>query len=322
MKQNFGKTSAGEDVTSHTIGAGALRVCVLTLGAALQDVRLGGVAYSLTLGSDNIADYQGVMRHHGTLIGPIANRVGNSRVTIDGLTYELERNQDGRIHLHSGAKATHRQIWQVADHSDSRLTLTCDLIDGLCGLPGNRRITAIYEVTAPATLTLTITGTTDAKTLMNFANHSYWNLDGSARYDGHSLRIKADHYLPCDADNVPTGDIADVTDTPMDFRQPRVVTAGAPPFDHNFCLSGQKQPLRDVMTLRGQSGLEMTMTSDQTGLQVYDGRAPARPGRETYEGLAFEAQAWPDAPNNKNFPSIEVTPELPYQQTTQWRFTR
>jgi aldose 1-epimerase len=318
----FGKTGAGDDVTSHTISAGALRVTLLTLGAAVQDVRLDGVDHSLTLGSDDVADYEGDMRHHGTLIGPVANRIANSRVTIDGMTYELERNQDGRIHLHSGAKATQRQNWQVAGHTDSHLTLTCDLVDGLCGLPGNRKITAIYEVTAPATLTLTITATTDAKTLMNFANHSYWNLDGSDRYDGHTLWIKADHYLPCDADNVPIGEIAEVSNTPMDFRQPRAVTAGTPPFDHNFCLSGATQPLRDVMTLRGQSGLEMTMSSNQTGLQVYDGRAPARPGCDTYEGLAFEAQAWPDAPNNKNFPSIEVTPDSPYKQTTQWRFTR
>lgn len=319
---HFGTTQTGDDVTAHTIGNDDLQVTILTWGAAVQDVRLKGVDHSLTLGSETLADYEGELLHFGTLIGPIANRIGTGRVTIDGMTYELERNQDGRIHLHSGAKATHRQIWQVAEQTKTKLTLTLDLMDGLCGLPGNRTITAIYEVAEAATLNLTITGTTDAKTMMNFANHCYWNLDGSDRYDGHQLMIKADHFLPCDASNVPTGEIADVTDTPMDFRQARSVTAGEPPFDHNFCLSSSTEPMRDVVTLRGLSGVEMTMATDQPGLQVYDGRSPARPGRDLYEGLVFEAQAWPDAPNNPRFPSIEVTPDQPYTQSTQWRFTR
>ncbi len=316
----FGTTKTGQDVHKITLGSGDLTVSVLTWGAVVQDVRLAGVDRSLTMGSDHLADYEGEMRHHGALIGPVANRISTARVRLDGMMHELERNQDNRIHLHSGAQATHLQVWDVIDVAADKATLAINLTDGQCGLPGNRRITATFEVTPAATLTLKITGVTDDTTLMNFANHSYWNLDGSRRFDGHSLQIKADHFLPTTADFTPTGEVLDVTGTDMDFRKARRIEAQAPALDHNFCLSQSDQPLRDVLILTGQTGVQMTMATTASGLQVYDGRGPARPGKDIYEGLAVEAQSWPDAPNNPGFPSIKITPDAPYHQTTVWRF--
>ncbi len=318
---HFGITKTGEDVSKHTLRSDELDVSIITWGAAVQDLRLAGVKRSLTLGSDDLSDYEGDMCHHGTLIGPIANRISTGRVTIDGMTYELERNQDRRIHLHSGAQATHRRNWAVQAASDTALTLTCTLGDGECGLPGNRLITARFSV-QDACLMLEVTGTTDAPTLMNFANHSYWNLDGSARYDGHSLHIQADRYLPCTSDDTPTGEIVDVDGTDMDFRAMRHLAVHDPDFDNNFCLSDAPQPIRDVLTLQGASGVSMTIATDQTGLQIYDARDAMRPGRERYEGLAIEAQGWPDAPSHPGFPSIRITPDQPYSQTTQWRFAK
>lgn len=316
----FGTASTGETVERVTLTAGDLTVNLLTWGAIVQDVRLSGVDRSLTLGSDDLSDYEGGMCHHGSLIGPLANRISTARVLIDGMMYELERNQDGRIHLHSGAQATHRRSWQVVAQSTNSATLQCDLIDGECGLPGNRSITATFEVSAPGTLTLTIKGTTDAPTLMNFANHSYWNLDGTKTWDGHQLKINADRYLPGTDDNCPTGEIAPVAGTEMDFQSLRTVTVNSPPFDNNFCLSDAPTALRDVLTLTGQSGVSMTIATNQTGIQVYDGRDALRPGGVTYEGLAIEAQGWPDAPTHPTFPSIKVTPETPYHQITTFLF--
>jgi aldose 1-epimerase len=169
-------------------------------------------------------------------------------------------------------------------------------------------------------LRLDVTGTTDTTTLMNFANHSYWNLDGTDHYDGHRLWIAADHYLPTTPDDYPTGEIIAVDGTDMDFRHARTVSGGAPAFDNNFCLSDTDEPLRDVLRLTGQSGVGMTLATTCPGIQVYDGRNAQRPGRGYYEGLAIEAQHWPDAPNNRHFPSIKVTPDKPYQQTTSWTF--
>ena len=210
----------------------------------------------------------------------------------------------------------------MAEASGSHAVLTCPLGEGEAGLPGERLITATFRVEAPATLTLELTGTTDAPTLMNLANHSYWNLDGTADWSGHSLRIGADHYLPTDDDFVVTGEIATVAGTRLDLREGRTIAPRDPAIDHNFCLSDGAVDPRDVLWLTGQSGLSLTIATDRPGIQVYDGRHAVRPGRAAYEGLAIEAQDWPDAPSYAAFPTIRVTPDAPYRQHTRWRFTR
>ncbi len=316
---HFGTTRNGDPVEQITLRAGGLQVSILTLGAIVQDVRLDGVDHGLTLGSDTLSDYETSMGYHGALVGPIANRISNGRVRLDGMMYELERN-DGLGHLHSGSDGTHRQIWAVSQQSESSVTLTLDLADGVNGLPGRRQITATFTVTAPACLTLDITGTTDTKTLMNFANHSYWNLDGSETWAGHTLQITADHYLPTDEASAPTGEMCDVNGTDMDFQTARVFEKNAPALDHNFCLSNAAK-LQDALTLTGKSGVAMTVATTAPGIQVYDGRGANRPGKATYEGLAIEPQHWPDAPNHRGFPSITVTPDAPYHQTSCWTFT-
>lgn len=317
----FGTAQSGEAVEKITLSAGDLTVSVITWGAILQDVRLASVNRSLTLGAVNLSDYEGDLRHHGSLIGPIANRISNARIKIDGMMYELERNQDGRIHLHSGVDATHRRNWTLVDQSDTHVTLTCDLRDGVCGLPGNRTITVTYRVAVPATLTMELTGTSDAKTAMSFANHSYWNLDGKDTWDGHHLQVLADRYLPGTEDDYPTGDIVDVSGTSMDLREGRTINVATDTFDNNFCLSERPMPLRDVLTLRGASGVAMTIATTAPGMQVYDNKEGVRPGRRTHEGLALEAQNWPDAPNNPTFPSILIDADEVYQQMTAWRFS-
>ena len=313
MKRLFGTASTGETVDAVTLTAGDLSVTILTWGAIVQDVRLAGTPYNLSIGSDDIADYEGEKMHHGSLIGPIANRISTGRVRIDGMMYELERNQDGRIHLHSGRQATHRRLWTIDEASATKAVLSCTMRDGECGLPGNRKVTVVYEVIAPSALHITIDCVTDADTLINFANHSYWNLDGTACYDGHSLQVLADHYLPVTKDNCPTGEIVDVAGTQMDFRTARKITVINPPFDNNFCLSDQPREIQDALRLTGANGVSLTVATDQTGIQVFD-------NRPDYKGLAIEAQGWPDAPTNRNFPSILVTPDAPYHQSTRFTF--
>lgn len=313
---HFGKTADGQAVERISLSAGALTVSVLTWGAVLHDVRLAGVDYNLTRGTDDLAEYAQGWCYHGGIIGPIVNRIGNARIKVGGMMHELERNQDGRIHLHSGKHATHAQVWRVVARDAASVTLALTLPDGVCGLPGHREITATYTVTAPATLTLEIGGTTDADTVMNFAQHGYWNMDGSADWSGHSLRVDADCYLPTDADAVPTGEIAKVAGF-MDLRSGPVIDRGTHAFDHNFCLNGGAQGLRDVAWLTGVSGVALVMATTQAGLQVFDGRtSPA-----DFGAIALEAQGWPDAPNHRGFPSIKVRAGDTYAQTTSWRFS-
>lgn len=318
----FGVTEAGENVQKVTIGRGGLTVSILTYGAILQGVWLAGLNRSLTLGSDKLGDYEGAMAYHGSLIVPVANRIGGATAVIDGHRHQFEGNQNGRICLHSGATGAHRQVWKLAEMTETSCTLRLTLPDGLGGFPGTRRVTVRYAVGEDASLNMQVTAFTDQPTLMNIANHSYWNLDGTPDWAGHSLRIAADRYLPTDADLLPTGQIAPCADTALDFRSRRVITPQSPEMDTCFVLSDSRQPLRDVLWLTGASGLTMTIATTEPGIQVYDGRDARRPNRGPYEGLAIEPQFWPDAPNQPAFPAITLSPGKPYQQESEWRFNR
>lgn len=316
----FGTTSDGRAVQKITLACGDLTVSVLTWGAVLQSVRLAGVAHDLTLGSDRLADYEGDMRFHGAIMAPVANRIGGARAVIGGREVHFEANQAGHC-LHSGSTAAHLQVWELVEATDTTATLGLSLSDGLGGFPGNRRVEARFSLTDTA-LRLEIHATTDAETLWNATSHGYWTLDGGAEWTGHSLQITADHWLPTDADDRPTGEIAPVQGSAMDFRQPRTPSPGTPPLDHCFCLSQAQTAMRDVLVLQGRSGLRMTVATTEPGVQVYDGRAARRPGHGAYEAIAIETQGWSDAPSYPAFPPITLRPGTPSVQITEWRFAR
>lgn len=319
---DFGKTSAGKTVEAITLRAGDIQAVVLTLGAILQSVRLNGVAHDLTLGSSSVADYEGDMHYFGALVAPVVNRLRDAQATINGRHYSFDANMAGGHSLHSGADGTHRKLWRIVTQGDSHVEMAIDLPDGEGGFPGNRTLVARFTVSAPASLRLEVLAQTDAPTIFNAANHSYWTLNGAPTWSGHHLKIAADRYLPTDDAALVTGTIAPV-DKAMDFRKDRVITEGHPPLDHNFCLSDERVALRDVAWLSSPDGdLAMTLATTEAGLQIYDGRNARRPWASAYEGLAFEAQGWPDAPNNKEFPSIELLPDAPVKQITEWRFDR
>lgn len=320
----FGTTADGRPVQKITLQDGGLCASVLTWGAVLQSVRLDGVAHGLTLGSSHLSDYEGAMCCHGSLVGPVANRISGAKAVIAGQAHEFDPNQDGRITLHSGAAGTHLKVWRLAELSETSATLTLDLPAGEGGFPGHRRLAARFTVQAPATLRLEVTASTDAPTLMNIANHSYWNLDGSAEWSGHRLTVLADHYLPTTPDFAPTGRIVPVAEGngAMDFRTAREITVGRDIFDTNFCLAPARRPLTDALHLSGRNGVSMTIATTEPGIQIYDGRNAQRPGHGPHEGLAIEAQFWPDAPSHPAFPSILLHPDDQWRQVTEWRFAK
>lgn len=319
---SFGTTAGGQHVQRVTLSAGELTVHLLTLGAVVQGVHLAGVPWNLSPGSDSLADYEGPMRHHGSLIGPVVNRLSGACAPVAGDLHRFEANQDSRHTLHSGPAGTHLRVWRLEEATGNTACISLDLPAGEGGFPGNRRVTARFTLDAPATLRMEVEATTDAPTLMNFANHSYWNLDGTARWDGHSLQVLADHYLPTTPDFTPTGEVRAVAGTEMDFRTPRAIAPGAPWLDNCFCLSDGRGPLRAALVLRGQSGVTLRVATTEPGIQVYDGRDAIRPGHDRHEGLAIEAQGWPDAPNHAGFPAIDLAPGQVLRQITEWRLSR
>lgn len=326
----FGTTSDGGAVDIVRLRRGQLSLSLLTLGAVLQDVRLAGAPWSLTLGSAQIAAYDhGPMGYNGAIVGPVANRIAGAKAVLDGRMLQFEANEKGKTCLHGGSSGLATRVWQVADAGPAHLTLRIVLADGVGGFPGNRVIDAAFVLGDAADLTLTLSATTDRPTLMNLTNHSYWSLDGKADTAGHVLRVAADHYLAVDEDLIPVGPPEPVDGTRFDLRAGRTLdlTEG---FDHNWCLAPARRPLSFAAELTGVSGVRMVLETTEPGLQIYDAARMAtapHPGHAgqpygPHAGIALETQGWPDAPNRPDFPPVRLEPGQGHAQVTRWRFSR
>jgi len=241
--------------------------------------------------------------------------VRGGRAPVAGHTHLIPCNENGITALHSGPKGLDQQVWDVARHDTDAVHLTCTLADGVGGLPGTRIFDVIYAV-ADQTLTLDIRARTDAPTPINVAHHPYWRL-GDAR--DHLLQVYADHYLPVDSANIPTGEIAPLAGTPYDHQSPKQLDAQ---IDHCLCLRRARVSLpQPVAMLTGSNGLSLRIDSTEPGVQVYSGaHLPRLPGTviAPLAGVALEPQGWPDAVNQPHFPNVICTPDAPYHQITRY----
>ncbi|PRY22597.1 aldose 1-epimerase [Aliiruegeria haliotis] len=329
-REPFGTTAFGTEVERITLANADLQASILTYGATLQDVRLTGLDRPLTLGSDRLAEYEpgGALQFFGPIAGPVANRIRNARAELDGRELAFDANGAGGHCLHGGSAALHIKVWDVAEVTETRLHLTTHSPDGEGGFPGNRRWDAHFTLDG-STLTLTFRVETDAPSLVNLANHSYWNLGPAATFDGHILQIDADHYLPADENDLATGEMIAVDGTRYDFRTPRAL-GPSDVLDNNFCLAEARRAIRPVGRLTGPDGVAMGIETTEPGLQIYDAKGMSSPGASGHDhrrygprcGLAVEAQFWPDAPNNPAFPSIRVAPGDAWEQVTRFTFSR
>lgn len=324
----FGSTQDGRTVDAITIAKGDLTATILTFGATLHSVHLLGVPHSLTLGCDTLQAYEADLLYFGALVGPLANRVSNATAPLNGQMLQLLANE-GTTSLHSGPYGIQQEVWTVLAQTPDSVTLELTLADGKDGFPGNRMITAHFAIIDPAQLTLNISATTDADTLINIANHSYWNLDGTASIAGHVLTVPADNYVPIDAACIPTGR-APVDGTGFDLRTATVMDPkNGQRLDNNFCLNGIEGTLKPACTLTGKNGVTMMMQTTEIGLQVFDawpissGDFKGHTGTEykPHCGVALEAQRWPDAPNQDGFPSCVLRADETYRQFTSWSFS-
>lgn len=321
--KGFGILPDGREVRAITLRGGGLTARVLTLGAIVQDLRLDGVDHPLVLGCPDPADYLGKGRYFGAIVGRFANRIGGARFDIDGTEYRTDPNFRDAHTLHGGSQGTDVDLWQIDAFAADRVTLSLTLPDGHMGFPGRMQITAQIGL-ADGALTFTLLARADKATPCSLTHHGFFDLDGTGDIRNHHLMIAADHYLPVNHDLIPTGDIAPVTGTAFDFRQPRLI--GDAGYDHNLCLSDGPQAIRPVAVLTGANGLSMRVESTACGLQFYDGAymdgVPGLDGRVygPNAGLALEAQSWPDAPNQPHFPDAILRPGRIWSETTRYRF--
>ncbi|MGC6517274.1 MAG: aldose epimerase family protein [Candidatus Puniceispirillaceae bacterium] len=313
-------------ITSHHLNAGGLQVSVTNYGASLQDLRLSSHDIPLVLGFTNASDYARGQHYLGATAGRVANRISPAEITIDGQTYQLEKNERGKQMLHGGSLGCGRALWDVASICDEAITFILDEPDGHMGFPGALHISCTYQVTGPQKLSIFYEAYCDKPSFVNLAHHSYFRLDHQPDISDHHLQIFADSYLPVDNDNIPTGMIVSVDNTVFDFRQMGKI--GMREFDHNYCLS-QSKKVRPVAQLYSpHSGIKMTLSSDQPGLQFYtshhlDERADNHHGRayRKFDGICLEPQIWPNSPNMPQAPCCLLRPGEVYTQRLDLQFS-
>lgn len=303
-----------------------ITVDLLNRGAAIAGIRLHGVGnlpdVDTVLRYASDSDYDADPFYLGSTVGPVANRLDGGRLDLPSGNFQLAINElDRQNLLHGGELGLHQQIFQPSPTRDShRLVFSLALPHLSDGFPGDRLVTIRYELIDPTSLQCDFMASTDRPTVMNLANHAYFNLGGPL--EAHELKIFASGYTPANDRQIPTGAIASLLETPdegndLDFRDWRAVRDQA--IDHNFVLVGGSK-LREAASLRlDTANLQLDVLSTQPALQVYTGDGLAAPFSPR-AGICLEAQGFPDAPNQPAFPSILLEPSQTYRQRTVYRF--
>ena len=308
MNELFGTLPDGTPVHRWALERAGVRVRILSYGGIVQSLESPdreGRAGNVVLG---FADLDGYLTHPepylGALVGRYANRIAGGRFPLDGVTYALEPNNAPNS-LHGGADGFDKRVWDVTP-VEHGVRLSRVAAHGEEGFPGRLEVSATYTLEADGALRIAYEAVTDAPTVVNLTNHSYFNLGGPGNAGGHELRIAASRFTPVDDELIPTGDLADVTGTRFDFRRARKVGAG---YDHNFVLDdGVTEAAREVAELYDPaSGRVLTVATTEPGLQLYTAdhlSGPFAPG----DGIALETQHFPDSPNRPEFPGTVLRP--------------
>jgi len=347
---SFGKLPDGREAQLHTLqNARGVRVDISDYGGTIARVlapdRHGEFA-DITLGFDRIEDYVAHSPFFGCLVGRVANRIAGGRFSLDGQTYQLEKNNAPNgiaCHLHGGRIGFDKALWRAKPFSHEgspALQLQYRSMDGEEGYPGNLDVTVTYTLSADNSLRIEYVATTDRPTPVNLSNHAYFNLAGEGSGDvlGHVLTINAHHYTPVHAGLIPLGSIDPVAGTPFDFSAPNKIgqCIGLPNeqlrfaggYDHNFVLNRKDDSLCfAAAVLEPLSGRTLEVHTTEPGVQFYSGNfltgAFAGKKGHVYQrraGFCLETQHFPDSPNQPSFPSTILRPGKTLRSTTIYRF--
>ena len=333
------------EITWATITNDNGMVVVLTsVGAGIVAVKLpqsDGTLLDVVLGYDDPTAYFADGPCAGKTPGRFANRIAKGEITIDGKVYHLPIN-NGPNHLHGGPDGFQNHIWNCIAEGDNKVVFTLDSPDGDAGYPGNMKAMVVYTVGNDDSIQIDYYATTDAPTVVNLTNHSYFNLDGhnSGSCLGQTLQMNCSKMLAIDDTQIPTGEIVSVEGTPFDFITPHTIGERINDDDHTlkvckgydqcWMIDGFDGKLRELGTLSAvNSGIKLTIKTDQPGAQVYTGNwldgCPTGKGGYTYsdyDAVAIECQGAPDAPNHVNLPSQELRPGEEYHRTIRFEFSR
>ena len=340
-KTAYGKTSAGAEIDLYTcVNANGMVMKITNYGGivtALEAPDRDGEMANVTLGFPSLAGYLVKPPYFGATVGRFCNRIDNAKFTLDGKEYQLFANNKPH-HLHGGKVGYDKVVWSAKPfQKDDGVGVSLSYLskDGEEGYPGNLKISAIYTLTNNNEMVVALSAETDKATPVNLTNHCYWNLagEGSGTIRNHELQIMADKYLPVGPSLIPTGDLADVQGTPLDFRKPRKIgerldeiKSDPVGYDHCYSLRGQDGSMALAARVKDpSSGRVLEIHTTQPGLQFYSGNfldgAEENGGYKQYEGFCLETQHYPDSPNQPKFPSTILKPGEKYFQKTIHRFS-
>ena len=365
-EQFYGTTAGGQDVYEYTLtNANRMEVKIITYGGIVTSIKVPDRKRDMTnvaLGFDNLADYETKNPYFGCITGRYANRIANGQFVLDGVTYCLDRN-NGPNSLHGGIKGFDKVVWEVTQKFTSKGAVgielyyrsaagegwdpannnnpECIAAGGVPGYPGNLDTFVTYTLTDKNELRMDYKATTDAPTVVNLTNHTYWNLSGEGEGDinDHMLMIDAGQFTPVDVTLIPTG-IVPVAGTPFDFQKEKAVSDGLRSdteqvvfgrgWDHNWVLnrsSGDTSLMLAARLRERVNGIVLEVLTTEPGIQFYSGNfldgtlyGTSHRAYRQGDGLALETQHFPDSPNHPDFPSTVLRPNETYETTTVFKF--
>lgn len=339
---DFGRMPDGTAVKLFTLrNAHGMVVKLTSYGATITELWVpdrGGNLTNVILGSDTLDAYLKGHPAAASVIGRVANRIAQARFTLDGVEYKLAANS-GRNSIHGGNRNFARVVWQAkalpARRREAAVQFTYLSQDGEEGYPGNLTVTVTYTLTDDNELRLDYRATTDKATPVNLTNHGYFNLAGHGDVLGHVLWLASDRYTPADAELIPTGEIASVQGTPLDFTTPTAIGARIKQlqpalngYDHNYVLGGDGASLKLCARVsEPKSGRVLAVLTTQPAVQLYTGNhvnhfvgvggAVFGP----HAGVCLETQHYPDSVHHPEFPSTILRPGQTFRSTTMFRFS-
>jgi aldose 1-epimerase len=343
VSQDWGRTADGQPVSLVTLSNRHGMVAKITsYGAIITELHVPdrqGQVTNVVLGFDNLDRYLQGHPAFGATIGRVANRIAGARFTLDGKEYPLAANI-GPHHIHGGRVGFHQRVWQTrplppqADRAAVEFSYLS--VDGEEGYPGNLAVKVTFTLTDDNELRIDYEAETDQPTPVNLTNHSYFNLAGHGDVLGHQLEIAADRYTPSDRALIPTGEIAPVAGTPLDFTTPKAIGARIDQlrphpngYDHNYVLnSGGGELAFAARAVEPDSGRVLEAWTTEPGVQLFtanglDGRIVGTGGvaYPRHAGFCLETQHFPDAINQPRFPSVVLRPGTTFRSTTVFRFS-
>ncbi len=297
----------------------------------------------VVLGLNSIDEYQKDDKYLGATVGRFANRIAKGVFNIDGKTYSLVPNNGPNL-LHGGQKGYDKVVWDakpvISENGEEAIELTYFSKDGEEGFPGNVQVKVTYTLTNSNEIVISYWAKTDAKTILNLTNHTYFNLKGvgEGTIESHDLLINADFFTPTDDDSIPTSEIRSVLNTPMDFKKSYSIGARinedyiplkqANGYDHNWILNKENEKISWAATASDSlSGIELKVFTTEPGIQFYTGNFLDGSGiskgskpNDFRSGFCIEAQHFPNSPNQNSFPSTFLDVGESYSQTTIFQF--